>query len=160
MCEGRRLASICDGLIGVEYCLKAGTTEIPWCFKLWISGSILANRAGGVWGQDCLRSGETIGAGVWPGIWRQEPAPDDPICRGVPGAGDCRITDTTIELDPLHRADPAEQATTARLLRGDVPGGTLERECTAREDRRDALRAHGPFQKARQTGGAVKGVGH
>jgi hypothetical protein len=79
-----------------------------------------ARRAGGIRGQDCLRSGETIGAGVWPGIWRQEPAPDDPICRGVPGAGDCRITDTTIELDPLHRADPAEQATTARLLRGDV----------------------------------------
>ncbi len=47
----RRLDSVCDGIIRVEYCLKVRILEIRWQHDLWISGSILQNRAESIMGE-------------------------------------------------------------------------------------------------------------
>jgi predicted nuclease of restriction endonuclease-like (RecB) superfamily len=68
-----------------------------------------------------------------------------------PDEQNCRITDTTIELDALHRPDPAERPAPAGLLRADGERRTLERADAARAHRLDAVRAHGAVQKPGET---------
>lgn len=89
------------------------------------------------------QSGGATGAGLRRQFLGQEPAPHGAVCRHLPGRADCRIADTTIELDALHRPDPAERPVPARLLRADGQRRVLERADAARAHRLDAVRADG-----------------
>src|SRR3546814_1276775 len=66
----------------------------------------------------------------------------------LPRRADSRITDTRIELDALHRPDPAERPAPAGLLCTDGERRTLERADAARAHRLDVVRAHGAVSKA------------
>lgn len=77
--------------------------------------------AGRVWGGDCVIAGVTIGVGVRAWVRRKEPSPHGSIRRGVPAKGNCRITDTRIDMDALHCAystkDPLQRDFYAEMCR-------------------------------------------
>src|SRR3546814_12333514 len=76
----------------------------------------------------------------------------------LPRRADSRITDTRIELDALHRPDPAERPAPAGLLCTDLERRTLERADSARAHRLDVVRAHGAVSKPGRDDGT--GVRH
>jgi hypothetical protein len=60
-----------------------------------------------------------------------------------PERGNCRIADTTIELDPLHRSATPKKRAATRVLRGALPRLRVERQQAAAKNRLHALRADG-----------------
>src|SRR3546814_8382892 len=56
----------------------------------------------------------SLGEGIRQQFFGEKPAPYGAVCCHVPRRGNCRITDTTIELDAFHRPDSAERPAPAR----------------------------------------------
>src|SRR5580658_6620820 len=134
----------------VARAVDSGLTTLYWHVGRRIRQDILKERRADYGAQIVSALGAQLEAEFGRGFGEKNLRRIDSARRSFSRLADCRIADATIDVDPLHRADAAGQAARARVLRGDVPSGVLER---APENQRHALRAHGPFAKAGKAGG-------